>query len=238
MSETVLAGRAPTLNSPTMLHTMRNLAMRHTSLFTVAVLLNACAGGQTGQEDKGPACAYESNALTLDEATDLGFSASDLKAALASSLTSSIHWSRMDTTDELTLEVQAVSAQRLKVSNKGANGGCPETVELDVTVAIHTADGLLNEQLEGTINAGSLDEWVLNAHVDMDAVEGTLDAATLDLDLSNWKDPQLTFRLQHTLQSANGEATLRGQVSLDGDDPNPDDSSSPVSAAIAELPAP
>lgn len=66
--------------------------------------------------------------------------------------------------------------------------------------------------------------------MDPAALRGSYDAGS-ELDLSNWSDRRLTARLRFM----NGE--LAGELTLDGGDPNPNDSETPVSAALASWPA-
>ena len=195
-----------------------------------AVWLAACIGGQTGQENRaeqGVECAFERTALQPDETTSLGFTAAELEAALASDITSSMHWSRMGTTTTLTLTLREVHARTLSVST---NGACPDTIELQARVAVSTADGLLDEEIDATISAESAATWSLNGEVALDAIAGELDGADLELDLSNWLAPRLSLLVWG--------ADIHGRISLHGDDPTPDDSQSHASPSIAELPSP
>jgi len=72
--------------------------------------------------------------------------------------------------------------------------------------------------------------WSLNGEVALDAIEGELEGSDLELDLSNWLAPRLSFLVWG--------ADIHGRISLYGDDPTPDDSQSHASPSIAELPSP
>jgi hypothetical protein len=226
MSETVLAGGDAARNSRPV---TKPLPLRVVCALC-AVLLAACIGGQTGQENRaeqGVDCAFERTALQLDETTSLGFTAAELEAELASDITSSMHWSRMGTTTTLTLTLREVRARALSIST---NGACPDTIELQARVAVSTADGLLDEEIDATISAESAATWSLNGEVALDAIAGELDAAELDLDLSTWREPRLALRLW-------GSA-IHGFITLGGEDPNPSDNEFPVAASIADLTGP
>jgi hypothetical protein len=189
-----------------------------------------CLGGQTGQESEGPVdCAIVKRPLAADAETALGFTAADVEALLGEQAESSLLWQRMQTRGELALQLLAVRDRYL---NESTNDACSDAVGLDVQVSIRTVDGRLDETLEATVTAEVVDQVSVEAAVAMDAVMGTLTAEELQLDLRNWRDPVLSFQLER------GAAGLRGEIYLDGSDPNPNDDRGPVSAAIASLPAP
>jgi hypothetical protein len=100
------------------------------------VLLAACFGGQTGQENpaREPAdCAFERTPLQPGDATPLGFTAAQLEADLVSDMTWRIEWLRMGTSSDLTLSVREVRARTLSVST---NDACADAVALEVLVAV------------------------------------------------------------------------------------------------------
>jgi len=189
------------------------------------VLLAACLGGQTGQEDEPPVeCEIERTPLQANDPTSLGFTAAQLEAEVTPARTSGLYWYRMSTSTQLTLTLREVRARALSVST---NRACPDTIDLEAVVAVSTEDGLLDEELAATISAQALATWSLTGEVAFDAIAGELDASDLDLDLSNWRAPRLSLQL--------GGSELHGLISLDGEDPNSSDSEVPTSASLAEL---
>jgi hypothetical protein len=192
-----------------------------------------CFGGQTGQEDRAMRpvdCAIERTPLSLDTATPLGFSAADVETTLAVPARSSIKWSRMNTVSELSLTLIEVRARYL---NESSNGACADTLGLDAVFAVETADGLLDERVDAVVEADAVDQAKVTAELAPDDVDGALTAELLDLDLRIWRDPKFAFHLW-----LGADPRLHGRISLDGGDPDRGDDAVPVSAAIAELPAP
>lgn len=226
MSETVLAGRGLARNSRSVMSSSRRYLV---CLATYGALLGGCFGGQTGQEDRPQAvvdCMFERVGLQAGESTPLGFSAGELEAELAGQRVWPLSWSRMGTATQLTMELREVRARTLSTSEVET---CADTVDLEVLIAISTEDGLLEEELLATVSAQALAVWSLSAQLAFDEIAGELDAADLDLDLSNWRAPRLSLRLSR-------DAAVTGSITLDGEDPNPNDSEVPTSAIIAELP--
>jgi len=158
------------------------------ALSLLAVFASACfEKGDTGNEDAlySP-CIVTTTVITFEEASALGFSASDAMAAVATPVDADIAWTasgdvtvaHMSVTHD-TGEVRYLES----VPNPDAGGDsgmelaafieCVSSIEVDVSVTFATDDGALNESLSGTLSTYDGLDVSVSASQDMGAITGT-----------------------------------------------------------------
>jgi hypothetical protein len=187
-------------------------------------LLAGCIGGQTGQESEGADPCAQSSPVLDDEVTPIGTSAKQIATALAGPFEAPLVWHLRNARTQITVALAYAGGSARYVS-----GGCPGELQLDATVTLATDDGLLDERATGTLHATAADRGQLLADIDLAALAGSYDAS--EFDLRNWREPKLGIVVQFTGSDSSGT------LSIDGDDPMPNDDREPTSGAAASWPA-
>lgn len=158
--------------------------MRHLS-FVIALalcasgLLAACGllGGQTGQEDKSETCAGGTTKIADTDDRAFGTSPREVIDALHGPLHAPLTWTKLQTTTQVTVELDyAGDAAHVYADMLD----CTRRLELDVTLAIKTNDGLLDEHVPATLFVTAADSATLDVKLSLAELNGTYDAGELD----------------------------------------------------------
>jgi len=202
----------------------------------VPLALAGCFGGQTGQGliDREPVrCPRTPVTVAADEPALLGSSPRALADSVRGPWREPLVWSQTDQRTVITVNVAytATQARLLQASADAGATACADELELDVEVQLVTDDGALDESRPGTLRFTSTFSAVAWSAIDLATLRGSYDPGS-DIDLSNWKEPELNARVWFS------SGAMHGQLTLDGDDPNPHDDEFPVSGAIASWPVP
>lgn len=133
---------------------------------------------------EGPTCQDTPTDVTLEEVTELGFSAAEVLARLPASEVALLTWEGGGTTD-LTLTYAPAAAARFVDSVAVYPDGdgetpaiaviCEDRVEIDLDFTIATTDGALDEDLAAPIRATAVDAATVWADLDLDGLQGSLD---------------------------------------------------------------
>ena len=188
--------------------------LRRAAITLLPVLALGCAdGGQTGEETTA-ACNETRSALEGDEDSALGFGADEVLAT-ASAHDATLEWLVTDPaygpesgTAELTLSLDALGSAAF-VESRTLDGRaaypCLDRVEVDVTVALGTSGGALDETFTGELHATEASVAALSHVFDDGDVEGTL----------SFDEASLAGRevKRITLDARFGEGALSGSLS-------------------------
>jgi hypothetical protein len=202
----------------------------------VPLALAGCLGGQTGQgfSDREPIrCPRTPVTVAADEPALLGSSSRALADSVRGPWREPLVWHRADRRTMITVDVAftATQARLLQASPDAGAPACGDELELDVDVHLVTDDGALEESRPGTLRFTSTFSAVAWSAIDLATLGGSYDPGS-EFDLSTWNNPELNARVWFS------SGAMHGQLTLDGDDPNPRDEEFPVSGAIASWPAP
>jgi hypothetical protein len=213
-----------------------------TLCLTACVVLGAgCGvlGGQTGQDssikgggrDPDAECDDATGSVIgADDASVLGFSASELLDGIADPLSAPFTWYRRNESTRVQVVITYVDGEIRAIRGQpdGEHPECDE-LEVDVELTLTTEDGLLDERVSVTLHAHGASEATVSFPLGLDMLSGSYDAS--EYDLSTWQDPEL--RVDVHFGDGGG---FSGQLSLSGGDPNPRDDEMPVSASVAGWP--
>ncbi len=181
-------------------------------------------GGGTALEG-GSSCEEDTTELELDEVSPLGFSAEDVLALAEGTHEATLTWapdeaSMATTTLEsgttaVTLVVEAAGPASFVDAEPPSSGGtvgmialgrvCPDRVDVPVTVTLTTADGALDETLEGTLSATDAGSATLLVPIELDELEGTLSFEVVS--------PEGGVPIQTRLEVVFGEGIFAGRLS-------------------------
>jgi hypothetical protein len=162
--------------------------MRHPFFVIVLALcasgmLAACGllGGQTGQEDRANSNETPCEASTVKIAdTDdraIGVSPRDVADELRGPVQAPLKWTKLQTATEVSIELD-YPGDAAQVRTDGVD--CTHKLALDVTLAIKTADGLLDEHVPATLWVTAPDSATLDVTIALAELEGTYDASEVD----------------------------------------------------------
>ncbi len=123
------------------------------------LLVTGCFTGKEDLEGNGPYCEDTPTAITLEEVTELGFSAADLLAAAEGSFEEELYWAGVDGTTTITVDVNYAEGELNYVTSSAVYPDegetsiaigieCEDYVEVYVAADIATADGALDETME------------------------------------------------------------------------------------------
>jgi hypothetical protein len=157
-------------------------------------------GGQFGEET-GPRCVVDSTTtVEMDEVTDLGFAAQAVVDAAQGDFTSPIAWAD-GTESEFSISLTEGTNPRVIhyiIEDDGSGMeidiGCTDTVAVDFTMSLSTADGVLSDSGTWTLELLFAEDTLSHAF-DLDDVGGTFDSddyANADFDRT-WANATLLF---------------------------------------------
>ncbi len=181
-------------------------------------------GGTLHGDESGNACEETLTELALDETSPLGFAAADVLALAEGTHEATLTWAPDESatatttlepgTTEVALVVEAAGPASFVDAappSSGDSGGtidlawdCPDRVAVPVTVTLTTADGALDETLDGTLSATSAGSAELVLPVDLDELEGTLSFEVVS--------PEGGVPTQTTLEVVFGEGIFAGRL--------------------------
>ena len=159
-----------------------------------ALMAAACAGGQTGEITELTACREAIGAVSVDETSEAGLSARDQLAALTTAVETELAWEGAGSTPAT---VSFALSGEPGTLLGGAECARP-WLEAPVTLTVRTADGALDETIEGVVLLANGTATVRSS-IPVEEVNGALELeldATLRVDLQPERD------------------ALRGQLSL------------------------
>ena len=198
-------------------------------LATLLITLTACApsdGGQVGEETIG-CLPVETQALTLEQTSPIGFSPMQVLDLVDGSHTAPLRWadgSETVLTTSFTYASEANYQDREWVDDNNSGGpepapapadlgDCPDIVELSMTVTMQSADGALNESWTIALEATTADSSAF--YQALDAVQGTLDIDSY-APAGNF-DSKRAF-LDFSIEASGVSGEITGQASgTDGD---------------------
>ncbi len=192
------------------------------------LLLSGCFQDKgSGLADNGPHCEDTPSVITLEEATDLGFSGAELLALAEGEHAETLTWLASDTTTGLTVtvhydagEVRFVDSEAVYPDtgmSEAIGVECDDRVEVDVTVAVVTEDGALNESFGLALS--STDGASASARVSFDHTELN-GSYTFDLmDPSEYDSVEHSLDMSFDAEGSGGELTAQAE----GCDDCPDD---------------
>lgn len=153
--------------------------------FGILLLFPACTlapnpGGQFGEESSGRCEAQERTPLERDEASPLGTTPGDLLDLAEGDHPDVLTWEQLDRSTEFTFTVAYDGGAMEWVDytyvsdNPGSlvEIGCEDTLEVEVSVILATADGAFDESFPTRLRTGGTDPWLNHA---LDTVTGTFD---------------------------------------------------------------
>ena len=139
----------------------------------------AACGGQTG-EVAPDFCDGPRTWLGRDATSLTGFSADEVLGAIPATTTASLAWDNGDTTT-LTLSVafdDVIQNDGMVAAIDAQGESCSPRLEVPVSIAFETADGLLGETLIGYLLAETPESARLQADLYAQSLMGSLDAST------------------------------------------------------------
>jgi hypothetical protein len=145
-------------------------------------LLAACGllGGQTGQESKsvGEApCAGGTVKVADTDDRAIGASALDVIDTLRGPLRAPLTWTKKQTSTQVAIELD-YAGDAARVHTDALD--CTNRLALEVTLAIKTDDGLLDEHVPATLLATAPDAATLEVAIPLSELNGTYDASEVD----------------------------------------------------------
>ncbi len=161
-------------------------------LIALPAALVACTGGgddptdPSGKDDtglsEGPHCEATTTELTLDEVSSLGFGAQALVDLASGTHTSTMTWVDATTTDVTVVATLDGTARFVDEEPVYPTTGtwsdigviCEDHVEVDGTLHVTTADGLLDETVQLSFRSGDGLLVEARSELDPDALTGTL----------------------------------------------------------------
>lgn len=184
---------------------------------------NGTGGG--GTLEGGSSCEEDATELELDEVSPLGFAAEDVLGLAEGTHEATLTWvpdgSAMATTTlepgitEVTLVVEVAGPASFvdaEPPSSGSSGGmielgwvCPDRVDVPVTVTLTTADGALDETLDGTLSATDAGSATLLVPIELDELEGTFSFEVVS--------PEGGVPIQTRLEVVFGEGIFAGRLS-------------------------
>lgn len=201
--------------------------MRDISIAVALALLSGCLFGNKTLDD-GPYCEDTATVVALDEVTELGFAAVDLLALAEGTHDETFTWARDGSTTPVMVVVDTPGEARFVHSEAvyPDTGGerldiavlCEDRVEVDVSVALTTADGAFDEAWTVALQGGTAAQVSLFRELDPDALVGTYDMAE-DITEPDYDERSLWVQADWTEDAVTG--TIEGQVS--GGDSDCDD---------------
>lgn len=182
-------------------------------------------GGTLDGNETASACDEDATELGLDEVSPLGFSADDVLALAEGTHEATLTWvpdeAAMATTTlepgttEVTLVIEPAGPASFVDAEppaSGSSGGmielgwvCPDRVDVPVTVTLTTADGALDETLDGTLSATDAGSATLLVPIELDELEGTLSFEVVS--------PEGGVPIQTRLEVVFGEGIFAGRLS-------------------------
>jgi hypothetical protein len=188
----------------------------------LCLALSGCLGGQTGQGDgAAPACKTETTPIADPAAAGI-----TIAGLLGSSggLSGALHFQRLNADTTLRLQIASINAARGVRPQAEQPQYCTDHFEVDVAATLKTDDGRLDESFTTTLDGGVY-QWTFSTSFPLSQINGSYDGSEFPLD--GFKNPRLSV---HVWRSS----TFTGSLSLSGDDPNPNDNSTPVSGAVGD----
>lgn len=137
-----------------------------------ALILTACAGGQTGEITELGACSEPVGTVLVSEPSQAGRSARDQLAAITTSAETELQWE--GSTAPSTLEVGFVVAGERATLLGGSECEQP-WLEVPVTLALRTTDGALDENIAGTALLTESDVAAVRAELSLAELRGTVE---------------------------------------------------------------
>lgn len=179
-----------------------------------AVFLGACFGGQTGEITELTACHEPVGVRAVDEA-----SPSDPTAPTAGERLDALAASA-----EAELAVDggstALFVSYAATGEPGTLLGGPECeepwLELPVTIDVRTADGALDEAIEGVALLSGADTVSVRGSIALSALRGSLDPTALGSDVDPSRDTL-------DVELSSGADALTGRIALRVGEPDPTD---------------
>jgi hypothetical protein len=178
-------------------------------------------GGQFGEETDSGCQVLEELAIGLDDITDLGFSAQDMLDVADGDHSADLTWAD-GAAAALSLGVSGATNPRVLDYEYVSDGSgaepamdCTDGVAVDLTLAVVTDDGLLDESFAVTLVQWEGEQFP-TLNVDLDDLSGTLDAwdfATESFD-EVWADLSIAFETT----GVSGEIKGYGETAWEGDD--------------------
>jgi len=146
---------------------------RTLAIGTWTLLLAACAGGQTGEITELGACREPLGEVATDAASEAGAPAETQLARLTTTAEGTLAWA--DGADAALTVTLALAGEPATLV--GGEGCERPFLHVPITVGLRTADGALDETLEGAIALQDHDRAAAHARLPLAALRGTL---TLD----------------------------------------------------------
>jgi len=170
-----------------------------------------------------PYCEETRTQVQLDEATGFGFTAAELFAAYSDSWSGVV---ALDSGEELRLSMQLEAAGDVVVVVDSYPADVPDgidfinevdlscipTLQAPLQATLRTEDGRLDERLNGTLTARSLEYGTFRGTQDLELFNGSWDLETIDRDFT--RDEFLVVDAE--LESGGN----RGRVGIEGDGSN------------------
>jgi hypothetical protein len=165
-----------------------------------------------------PPCAETSSVVEIAGATALGYSAEGLLAALDGPATEALVWAYDDSETTMTVEIVGTPSEVRFIdrevdggsSEDGASARCTDTLEVDTTVEVSTADDVFAESWAVTLLSSAAGSASFVQDLDSVTLVGTFDKWT-------YADPSTDYEslgaeLQVSVVAGGGS----GEVVLDG----------------------
>jgi hypothetical protein len=162
---------------------MRRLAIVIALALCALACLPACGllGGQTGQEDKSgsyePPCEGNSIDVGDSDGHAIGVNPRQVVDTLRGPLRARLTWTKLQTTTQVTIELD-YAGNAARVHTDAVE--CSDRLELDVTLAIKTDDGRLDEHVPATLVATAPDSATLDVTIALADLNGTYDASEVE----------------------------------------------------------
>jgi hypothetical protein len=194
------------------------------------LLLSACfddterQGSDTGLHAGQPdyqACDDTTSVLTQDEPCPLGFSADDVLAVVAGPASASATWTDGGATTTVTIQAllagEVLYHDRSPVEDTGGpedtgpamgapDDGCPDWLEIPITLGLTTDDGAFDESVTASIMAMDTASLWASAELDWTALGGNY--TFTEIDPSEWDQVSLS------VSSGWSAGALTGQVDM------------------------
>jgi hypothetical protein len=198
-----------------------------------------CSSGQSGADFQGTVCVVVDSAVTgADQATPVG-TPSDLVALATGEQHLSLQWYGHTDPPKLhetvfTMEVLPEVASARYLAQMPALAGqsglsCPDMLTIDATLRLDTADGVFAERFAGTLRK--------EAPFGVVSFEGTLPAGDLQ---GSYDDTEIAAGFVNPLYVVRStlKPDVRGNLFMNGEDPDNDPNTIKGSPFIAEWPVP
>ena len=191
-------------------------------ILTLAAAAAPLAGCGRDDEVWFPSCEETRAALTLDEATSLGFSAGEVLAGIPAAYDESLVWTDGSASTPLSLKVSydggALSYVHSVAEEPPEDVGaiadiaviCEDRLDLEVGVHLATEDGILDEAWTVTLAALQVDQATFQHDLDPATAGGTYDYRSFDPDDYD----EVSAYVRVTLKGAESEGELVELASL------------------------